>query len=308
MTSDAFTIQEAMIAVSAKHSLYAQEWGNIEADTTFVFLHGGPGTGCKDSAKQLFNPLQHRVIFFDQRGAGRSLPHGSLQQNTTSQLVGDISRVADFFNVQQFVLIGGSWGSTLALCYAIQYPNRVQGMALRGIFLGTKDEVDFMEKGRCKEFFPDVWDAFLQRTPEPFQSNPMTFHEPRILGPNKQAQRESAFALDQLQTALSSLATPASQELDDTFDPAKVTIETYYTANNCFISDSYILSHASKLTIPTAIVQGRYDFVCPPKTAIALANTLPRATLKLTAAGHSALDSENLAAIQADFSREFWKA
>jgi proline iminopeptidase len=306
MNTDEFTIKECMLPVSSKHTLYIQEWGNANALDCIIFLHGGPGTGCKDSAKQLFDPRQHRVIFFDQRGAGKSVPHGLLQRNTTSQLVSDISRVADFFNVQQFVLVGGSWGSTLALCYAIAEPERVMGMSLRGIFLGTKAEIDFIEKGLFRDFFPDAWQTFLARTPDTFQADPMAFHIPRILGANKQAQRKSAFAVDQLQVALSSLITPQPSILDDAYDPTKVIIETHFTANHCFLERDYIVTNAKNITAPTSIIQGRYDFVCPPRTAITLANALPNATLKLTAAGHSPLDPENHAALQTDLRHEFW--
>lgn len=306
MSPDNFTIQEALIPVSSKHTLYAQEWGNPDAENCFIFLHGGPGSGCSDSAKLLFNPCLQRVIFFDQRGSGKSLPTGSLQQNTTSQLVGDISRVADFFGIQSFILVGGSWGSTLALCYALAQPKRVIAMVLRGIFLGTKSEIDFIEQGRFGEFFPDIWDAFLQQTPENFHGNPAAYHVPRILGQNKLAQKQSAFVYAQLQTALSQLQQPVLPVDFASFDVHKIVIETHYTANCCFIENNYILRNASKLTMPIAIVQGRYDFVCPPVTAQLLASELRNATLEFTTAGHSGTDSGNLIAVKEQIESEFW--
>lgn len=293
MTPDTYTLEETMIAVSDTHNLYAQSWGNKNAHTTYIFLHGGPGSGCSNGHKTYFDPKTQHVIFFDQRGCGRSTPYGSLEDNTTADLVGDVSVIADYFGVQEFVFVGGSWGSCLALAYAIENPKRVNAMVLRGIFTGSQTEIDFLDQGGFRDFFPDVWQKFVAATPKDYRDNPAVYHRPRVLGDDPQAMAESSLAYAELEGALISLDdrfTPLDKE---NFDPMSTRIEVYYMENRCFMEDNFIFDNASKLTMPIWLIQGRYDAVCAPATAHKLHGILPNSKLIWTIAGHSGSDRGN---------------
>ena len=148
MKTDDNIISEKMLDVGDGHTLYVQEWGNPSASSTTIVLHGGPGSQFKDKHKAAFDSKIHRVIFFDQRGCGRSTPYGSLENNTTDKLVEDISKIADAFGAKTFVLHGSSWGSTLALAYALKYPERVEALVIGGIMTGSKTESDWVDKGK----------------------------------------------------------------------------------------------------------------------------------------------------------------
>lgn len=162
MQPDAFTIQELMLDVGDGHTLYVQDWGSKAAHNPIIVLHGGPGSGSKDSHKRTFDPKISRVIFFDQRGSGNSIPYGSLDQNTTDTLVADISKVADTLQLDTFVLFGNSWGSTLALTYALAHPERVSALVVAGIYTDSKDETSWVDAGEFNRFYPDVWAAYLE--------------------------------------------------------------------------------------------------------------------------------------------------
>ena len=301
MQTDQYTLDEKMLEVGNGHQLYTQLWGNTAAEQTIVFLHGGPGSGCNDGQKKQFNPLRQRVIFFDQRGSGRSLPHGSLQHNTTDMLVADINKVTAAYNVETFVLTGGSWGSCLALAYAVHYPTKVTRMVLRGIFTGRKSEIDFLDKGEVRTFFPDVWDRFAASVPEEFSGNPSTYHQQRIFN-NDQEAIAAALAYSDLEGSLVTLDDRAAvaTTIDlETFDPAGVKIENHYLVNRCFMTDGYLIEKAPSLTMPIALVQGRYDMVCPPITAYELDRALPNSQLYWTVAGHSGGDRANVDMVRA---------
>ena len=298
MNPDAYTISEKMMTVTDGHKLYVQAWGNPAAKTTFVFLHGGPGSGCHDGHKELFNPRKHKVVFFDQRGAGRSLPYGSLEQNNTQALIEDLDTITKRLSLKTFVLVGGSWGSTLALAYGLQYPEKVSAMVLRGLFTGSQQEINFVDKGHFKDFYPEVWEAFVARTPKSHQQNPAAYHAPRVLGKNEKAAKESAYAYSELESSLISLDDRHTPEDFETFDPAGSKIEIHYLENRCFMQDNYILDNVHKLTMPIWLVQGRYDAICPPSTAFALSKLIPKNTLIWTIAGHSGSDRGNADAVR----------
>lgn len=292
MSPDEFTLEEKHISVGNGHKLYTQLWGNKKG-VPVVFLHGGPGSGCSDNHKTLFEPSYHKVIFIDQRGAGKSLPKGKLDHNITEELVKDITKVADAYGFKKFVVTGGSWGSCLALLYAIAYPNRVQSLVLRGIFTARRSEIDFLDKGGFAPFFPDVWEEYRNSTPEEFYDNPSEYHHPRMFGADKKAARLSAYAYEQLEGSLISLDDRTKKSTMDDFDPNGITIEVHYLRNSCFIEEGFIMGNAHKLTMPVYLVQGRYDMVCPPYTAYELSKLLPQGQLIWTVSGHSASDRAN---------------
>jgi proline iminopeptidase len=286
MTPDKYTIESLMLDVGDGHQLYVQDWGNKKSKSPIVFLHGGPGGGVSDSHKQSFDPYVHRVLFFDQRGSGQSLPYGSLDSNTTEHLINDITKIADRFNLDTFVLTGGSWGSTLALLYGIKHPHRVQRMVLRGIFTATKAEHDWITKGGYSAFFPDVLEDFINNTPEEHRHNPDDYHFKRILGNDLGESVESSLTMGKVEGSLLSLDDRYKAPPTKDYDPTFMRIETHYIANNCFIDDGYILNNTDKLTMPIWLIQGRYDMVCPPINAWNLHKKLPYSKLTWTMAGH----------------------
>lgn len=285
MTPDEHTIQETFIEVGDGHTLYVQEWGNPQG-APIMFLHGGPGVAVKAKHRTALDPTQHRGIFFDQRGCGRSLPYGSLEHNTTADLVEDIEKIAQHFGLTQFVLTGGSWGSCLALAYALTYPKRVRALVLSGIFTGSQREIDYFDKGEFRANFPELWERYLAATPQSHHHSPTKYHYDRVLHGDEQAKRESAYALENMEAALLSLDERFAAGPFSEFDPVGSTIETHYLANGCFMPDRHILDNTHKLTMPVWLVQGRYDFVCPPITAHELHQKLPNSQLIYTVAGH----------------------
>jgi proline iminopeptidase len=289
MTPDAYTNQELFIEVGDGHTVYVNDWGNLKATTPILFLHGGPGGGTSDKHKQQYDPKRQRVIFFDQRGTGRSIPHGSLEHNTTKELISDISKILDKLDIECCILKGGSWGCCLALAYGITHPDRVTAMVLDGIFTGSQSEIDWLERGMFKTFFPDAWQEILNKTPASHHANPTTYHTKRALhGKNIEDAKASGFAYQQLEYAVLTLDDRKSPIDYETYDPSDIQMEMWYISNRCFMEDNFILDHARKLTMPIYLIQGRYDMVCPPTTAYALHHVLPNSELIWTISGHAA--------------------
>jgi len=286
MTPDEHTISESFLDVGDSHSLYIHEWGYKEAKHSIIFLHGGPGAGTGDKHKLLFNPKTQRVIFFDQRGCGKSLPHGSLKHNTTADLVEDIERIAKHVPLTSFILAGSSWGTTLAFAYGLKYPKRVEAMVLRGILTCSRSEIDWLDQGHWSVHFPEVWDTYLDQTPKTYQANPTAYHSKRALSANEQAAKLSAYAYNNVEAALLSLDDRFTPQPFTDYDPTSTRIEMFYTANRAFMPERYIIKNAHKLTMPIWLIQGRYDMVCPPVTAYEMQHKLPNSRLILTMAGH----------------------
>lgn len=288
MTPDKYTNQEFFLDVADGYRLYVHDWGKKEAKTPIVFLHGGPGIGCDNRDKKKFNPLKQRVIFFDQRGAGKSIPYGSLQNNTTDKLVEDINKIVDKLRFEKFVLTGGSWGSCLALAYGIACPQRLAGIVIHGVFTGSRDEIDWLGTGRFQDFFPDAWDRYVDETPTDYLLGPSEYHLKRALGDDEQAAKASAYAYENLEASLLRLDDRYSAKDFETYDPTIIRTEIHYLVNQCFMPDQYIFNNAAKLTMPVWIVQGRYDMICRPIIAYKLHQKLPRSELIWTINGHLA--------------------
>lgn len=286
MTPDTYTIQELQLDVGDGHNLYVHDWGNPSAAHPIIYLHGGPGGRVDDKKKYLFDPSRQRVVFFDQRGSGASTPSGTLEHNTTQDLIGDITKIIDKLEIAKFVLHGTSWGSTLALAYAIAYPNRVHALVIGGIFTGSTAEIEWQDKGTCKLFFPDIWDAYEERTPEEFRTDPTAYHHEKILHGTPDEQKASGFAFENLESGLAFLDDRPRPIAYEEYDPASIRLEVHYLQNRCFLPERYILDRADSLPMPVFIVQGRYDMICPPVTAYELAKRLPRSELYWTTAGH----------------------
>lgn len=289
MTPDQHTIAEHHFSVGDGHTLYVQDWGNPEAKVPILVLHGGPGGYCKDSAKYRFDPTVHRVIFHDQRGCGNSRPYGSLEHNTTDKLIEDIKHIADKLKITSFVLNGGSWGSTLALAFAIEHPDYVAGMVLHGIFTGSQQEIDWLDKGQFRTIFPDAWDRYLEATPAEHRTNPSRYHFARALQTeDEEAAKHSAYTYECLEGNACRLDDRFIPGPYETYDPAGMRIEIQYLEHRCFMPDRHILDNAHKLSMPVYLAQGRYDIVCPPVTAYELSKAIPNCTLVWTINGHLA--------------------
>lgn len=286
MTPDEHTNQEVMLDVGDGHIIYVQDWGNKNASKPIIYLHGGPGNGVSNRDRRRFDPLTQRVIFFDQRGSGKSTPLYSLENNTTPQLVEDIEKIITSLSLPKVILNGGSWGSTLALAFAIAHPDRVEAILIYGVFTASKDEIEWLSSGGYIDFFPDVWQQYLAATPTKHLNDPSAYHYTQALGADKVAAKKSAYAYEAMELALLKLDEKYIPEDFETYDPGKITTEMHYGANNFFMDDNHILDNVAKLTMPVWLVQGRYDMVCRPFAAYRLNERLHNSRLIWTINGH----------------------
>lgn len=301
MQTDQYTIKEHTLKTSDNlHELYVQEWGNPDG-APVLFLHGGPGFGCDDGHKAQFDPAKHKVIFADQRGSGNSKPFASLENNTTDHLIQDIELIRQELGIAYWTIVGGSWGSTLALCYATKFPKHVSRMIIRGVFLGSGEEISWLYSGGTKEFFPEVWEKLLERTPPEFHDDPQSYHFKNIANSSGEEYKKSVYALLALDMTLGKLDTRVREVPYEDFDPetARVNQSYFIKDRKCYLPDNYILNNADKLKMPVTIIQGRYDMVCRPVIAYKLHKKLPKSSLIMTLAGHSGSDRNNIDATKA---------
>lgn len=279
------------LPVDNLHQIYWEESGN-PAGAPVVFLHGGPGAGSGPKHRQYFDPKHYRIIIFDQRGAGRSKPFAELRQNTTALLVSDMEKLRKFLGIERWHVFGGSWGSTLALTYAVKHPKRCLSLVLRGIFLMTQREIDWFLNG-IKSIFPEVYDEFLKPIPKNKRKNLLKTYYSQLTHKNKKIQLDAAKSWASYESAVCKLIPEKQKPLskaDLHHVLAIARIEAHYFLNNRFKPDNYLLKNVHKLkNIPTVIIQGRYDIVCPPETAWDLAKAMPHAKfIMIKDAGHSA--------------------
>ena len=281
-----------LLDVGDSHQVYVEECGNPEG-IPVVFLHGGPGAGCEPYHRQLFNPEKYRIILFDQRGCGRSLPHASLEKNTTQYLIADMEAIREELGVDQWVVAGGSWGSTLALAYAETYPEKVSGLIVRGIFLGTPKEVHWFYQEGASQVFPDYWQDFLLPIPESEQEDLLTAYYERLVGDDEIARMGAAKAWSLWEARTVSLL-PNSSVLEHFGSPhtalSIARIEAHYFMNNCFLEENQLLNRADRLkNIPGYIIHGRYDMICLIQQAFDLHAAWPLSELYVVqGAGHAA--------------------
>lgn len=291
------------IDVSDGHSLYFELYGNPKG-IPVLFLHGGPGAGFSDKDKQFFNKRRYNVIFFDQRGSSRSKPFGSIENNTTQDLVSDINKVLDYLNFNRVYVFGGSWGSSLALVYAIHHPKKVAGLILRGIWLANKYGLEHYINGGIKEFFPDVWERFAKLVPK--GENPINYYLEKMLSADKKISDKYAYEWAYYEMSfytINKISDP--DEILKTFSYKSMAIlEAYYIKNNCFLSEDFIINNIDIIAnFKISIVHGRYDFICPPAQAFRLHSKLNHSTLNITNAGHSSSDTENKRALISELRR-----
>ncbi len=281
-----------MLDVGDGHWLYVEEFGQPDGIPA-IFLHGGPGSGAQHMHRRLFDPSRFRAILFDQRGAGRSHPYLSLNANTTQRLVADIEAIREHFGVERWLVVGGSWGSTLAVAYAEAHPQRVTGLALRAIFLGTQAEVEWAFVEGPERFRPELFAAFIDALPENERVDPLAAYLRRLADPDRAVHAPAAHIWAAYERALSELA-PSSVQLtaavgrSERLPPTPI-IEGHYIRNQFFLEPDQLLREAHRLKdIPGVIVQGRYDLLCPPAAAYALSTAWGNARLEIIdKAGHA---------------------
>lgn len=273
--------------------MYWEEVGNPRG-VPVLFLHGGPGAGAGVVHRRFFDPAHWRVVIFDQRGSGRSRPLGGLEGNTTPGLVADIEVLRRHLGIERFLLFGGSWGSTLALAYAQAHPQRVTGCVLRGIFLGRPTEIAWFMQGLAA-VFPEAHGAFVEHLPEGERGDLLGNYLKRLVDPDPAVHMPAARAWSLYEGSCSTLLPNPDSAISFAQDRAALglaRLEAYYFAHGLFLGDGGLLAGMGRIAhIPAAIVQGRYDMICPPCSAFDLAAAWPAARLTVIPdAGHSALE------------------
>jgi len=284
--------ETGFIKVDDIHEIYFELSGNPKGEPV-VFLHGGPGGGVNPKSRRFFDPAHYKIVAFDQRGAGRSKPIGETRNNTTELLVEDIETLRKHLGINTWHVFGGSWGSTLSLCYAISHADKIKSLTLRGIFMLRKKEVDWFING-MRRIFPDAYDRLVSILSDDEKKDVMQSFQNRINCSDKSTRIEAAKAWSMYEQSSSQLMPIMAEEIPFTEEIENqayciTKIELHYMLNNLFTPDDYILSNINKIRhIPATIVQGRYDIVCPIESAYELHKAWPEAKFMVVPdAGHS---------------------
>lgn len=294
--------RSGFLAVDDIHTLYWEECGNPEGQPV-LFLHGGPGGGISPKHRRYFDPAHYRIVLFDQRGAGRSTPLGEYRNNTTQLLIEDIERLRVMLGIEQWLVFGGSWGSTLSLAYGQAHPERCLGFVLRGIFLCTRAEVDWFLNG-MRWFFPEVHDEFIAQIPEAERGDLLQAYGKRLFNEDPAIYGPAARAWSRYEGSCLFLVPDAEAIEDFSSDAISLGIgrlEAHYFLNDGFFTDDQLIRNIDRIRhLPAVIVQGRYDVVCPPATAFRLHAAWPEAKMHVIAdAGHAAYEPGIAAALVA---------
>ena len=281
------------LAVDDRHSLYWEQSGN-PAGVPVVFLHGGPGAGPSGVHRRFFDPAHYRIVIFDQRGAGRSTPLGEVIDNTTGHLIADIERLRETLGIARWIVFGGSWGSTLAIAYAEHHAERCMALALRGIFLCRRSEIDWFLYG-MRSVFPAEWAALAGHLPEAERDDILANYHARLIDPDPAVHMPAARVWSGYEAACSTLKPDpdlVASFQTDVMALGVARLEAHYFMNDIFLPLDSLLAGADKLRgIPGFMVQGRYDMVCPIVTAQELHAAWPEAEYRIIDdAGHSALE------------------
>ncbi|SDW66149.1 prolyl aminopeptidase [Nitrosomonas communis] len=283
--------QQGMLPVDARHTLYWEQSGNPNG-LPVLFLHGGPGAGSAPNHRRFFDPACYRIIIYDQRGAGRSTPLGEIRDNTTPHLIEDIETLRQYLSIEQWLVFGGSWGSTLALAYGEAHPSRCLGFILRGIFLCRKSEIDWFLYG-LRHFFPEAWQEFVAPLSPHEQKDILAAYYQRLMDPDPAIHMPAARAWGRYEGRCSTLL-PSPETVNyftsDTVALGLARMEAHYFSHDIFLPHNALLNNVKKLHgMPATIVQGRYDAVCPIVSADDLTHAWPQAEYVIIEdAGHSA--------------------
>ena len=303
--------KEGYLKVSNIHTLHYEEVGNPTGKAV-IFLHGGPGVGIIPQYRQFFDPKFYRIILLDQRGSGKSTPFTELKENKTQYLIEDLEKLKNYLGIKKWLVTGGSWGSTLALCYAIKYSSSVKAMIIRGICLGRKSELNWLfKKGGASEIWPDEWEKFTSIVPNSKLNNISKYYLKLLASKNKNKQEKAAKHWSNWEGTIMSIIPNKKKHkfINSKRDISFAKIESYYTINNFFMpSKNYVLDNAKKIkNIPLTIIQGRYDAICPASSAFELHKALPSSKLIIVPLGsHTPLDADmasELIKAQEDFKK-----
>ena len=283
--------EEGDLKVSEIHTIHWERTGNPNGKPVII-LHGGPGAGSHPSYRQYFDPAFWKIIQFDQRGCGKSKPFAELKENNTLNLINDIECLRKHLKIERWSVFGGSWGSTLALCYAIEHSEKIDSLFLRGIFMCRKSELQWFYQEGASHIFPDVFNSYKNHIPEIEQNDLIQAYHKRLTSEDENIQLQAAEQWTRWELATSKLIPEQdaiSKAVDAKFALPFARIENHYFVNNAFLEDNYILKNVNKFrNIPGVIVQGRYDVVCPTKSAWELHQAWPEAEFHIIQdAGHS---------------------
>jgi len=295
--------EKGYLQVSDGHRLYYERCGN-RSGIPVVFLHGGPGSGFVESHKKVFDFRKFNVLFFDQRGAGRSKPYASLKANTTDKLISDINFLLDHFDIGKALFYGGSWGSTLALVYAIRHLNRVSALVLRGIFLANAESLRHYVGGGVEAYAPEAWQRFIAQVPTTSRKNLVNYYFRKMKSSSAATRRKYCYEWSYYEMSISSINVNPSEIgklLVDYSYESLARLEAHYSSQKFFLPNDFIIRNAKKLSsIPVSIVHGRYDLICRPLEAYNLHKVIKGSRLKLVCAGHSSSDPEIKKALQSE--------
>ena len=285
--------QTGTLSVSQLHTLSYEECGNPRGKPA-VFLHGGPGGGISPEARRFFDPDFYHTVLFDQRGAGKSTPYAEIRENDTWNLVEDMEKLRRHLGIDRWLVFGGSWGSTLALCYAIAHPERVTGLLLRGVYLGRKWENQWLFQEGASNFYPDRYQDYIAPIPPAERADLIGAYYQRLTDPDESVHLAAAQAWSAWESALVRLVPDETpKESSPLSHLAIARFECHYIVNEMFFpNDNYILDHAARIAeLPCRIVHGRFDVVCPARNAWELHQALPNSRLTIVQAGaHAARD------------------
>ncbi len=298
--------------VQGPHRIHVEQCGN-PGGVPVLFLHGGPGSGCRPCHRQFFDPAHYHIILFDQRGAGRSRPHGLLEDNDTGHLLGDMEAIRERLGLERWLLFGGSWGATLALLYAQKWPERVSGLILRGVFLARRRDIDWFFHDGANRFFPEQWQQLCGELGRVLGDELIEELHRRLHTGDRQLALAAARAWSDWSGKVVSWSLDPAPQADDEDgkeeDPEylirQTTIEMHYARNRYFIEENQILRHAGRLPrVPTVIIHGRRDLTCTPEAAWLLHRAIPGSGLELLSqAGHLASEPQTMAALVATTDR-----
>jgi proline iminopeptidase len=294
-----------ILDVGDGHKIYYEQSGNPTGKPV-IFIHGGPGAGTSTAQRRFFNPEKYRIVLFDQRGCGKSTPHASIENNTTWHLIADMEKLRESLAIKRWQVFGGSWGSTLALAYAISHPDKVDELILRGIFMVRRKELEWFYQEGTSEMFPDAWENYLKPIPVAERGDLIAAYHKRLTSNDREV-RITACKAWSIWEGLTSGIFLRKEDVeasfgDEKFAEAFARIESHYFVNKGFFaSENWLLDNCSKIKhIPTIIVQGRYDVICPMVSAWELHKALPQSELfVIPDAGHSAFEDSNARALTA---------
>ena len=278
------------LKVSSLHEIYVEEAGNPNGKPV-LFVHGGPGGGITEKHRRYFDPDRYRIILFDQRGAGKSTPYASLEENTTWDLVSDMEAIRNHLAISRWMLFGGSWGSTLSLAYATRHPESITDMILRSIFLCRREEIQWFYQQGADRIFPEAYEEYARAIPEEERQDMVEAFHRRLNNPDPEVQMQAARAWSLWEgSALRLVPDPETMEEFGEIALALARIENHFFHNNCFFeSDNYLLENVHRFRhIPAILIHGRYDMVCPVKNAYDLHRAWPESKLQIVPdAGHA---------------------